>query len=105
MNPPQRSNTTMMIKLALGSIVNYRLSEQDARQINEARHAAGRPGNTARAGQQFPAVVVRVWDHHSANLQVMLDGPDHYWATSRVYGEVEGAWEFATVQATTGAWA
>ena len=39
-------------------------------------------GSPVRHGDVLPAMVVRVHDHHSVNLRVMLDGTDVYWATS-----------------------
>lgn len=44
-------------------------------------------GNNVAVGDVYPAMVVRVWDQSSgnANLKVMLDGSDDYWATSVVF--------------------
>lgn len=49
-------------------------------------------GNNAEAGQVYPAVSVRVWTPGMANLQVLLDGNDVYWATSRHEGTEPGTW-------------
>lgn len=49
-------------------------------------------GNSAEAGQVYPAVSVRVWTPGMANLQVLLDGNDVYWATSRHEGTEPGTW-------------
>lgn len=89
----------------IGSIVHYQLSDEDARQINRrrldfanARSATagtgfiGHVGNQAEAGQVCPAMVVRTFGGSSANLQVMLDGSDTYWATSRGEGDLPGQW-------------
>lgn len=77
-----------MQKPSIGRIVLYTLSEQDATAIAAKR---GTPqigsGNAVNAGDVYPAVVVRVWDIEGAvtscNLQVLLDGPDSFWALSR----------------------
>ena len=93
-------------KPSIGRIVHYRLSEQDADHINRRRtHAAEQAqlgghnypvhtGNSARAGDVYPATVVRVFDPSvsTANLQVHLDGTDAHWATSRTEGDTDGQW-------------
>jgi hypothetical protein len=79
------------MKPTIGRIVHYRLSEQDANLISKRRDdsfvegQARNHGNAARAGDVYPAMVVRVFDPSTttANLQVFLDGNDTYWATSR----------------------
>lgn len=103
----------------VGALVLYTLGEGDAADINRRRadagahgrkhpaHTAeaGEPGRTghvahvgngAQAGQVYPALVVRDWEEPSGtvNLQVMLDGNDVYWATSRTPGEGPGAWRW-----------
>jgi hypothetical protein len=100
----------------IGRVVLYTLSQQDAEQINKrrddyARHmrtAAGREnqpgyaahvGNTALPGDTYPAVIVRVFGptpENRANLSVLLDGTDTYWATSRTEGDGEGEWSWPT---------
>lgn len=77
-------------------MVLYVLSEADADQINRRRGDAAREqagqaqsgyvvhiGNSAAAGDMYPAVVVRTFGGPAINLQVLLDGNDTYWATSR----------------------
>lgn len=97
----------------VGRIVHYALSDQDVREINRrrddfqafsrehARAVPGEPGatghqahigNPAGVGQVCPAVVVRTFGGDAANLQVLLDGTDTYWATSRTPGEGPGHW-------------
>lgn len=102
----------------VGRIVHYTLGEADAAAINVRRrdfrafeaghkhpHEPGQPGatghiahvgNEAREGDVCAAVVVRVSDPSvtTANLQVLLDGNDHYWATSRMEGEGPGCWQW-----------
>jgi hypothetical protein len=98
------------VKPTVGRIVHYKLNDADAEAINRRRadwsdsvKANGRPpatghqahvGNHAEAGQVFPAQIVRVFDPESgcANLQVVLDGNDTYWATSRSKGDQPGYW-------------
>jgi hypothetical protein len=78
-----------------GQRVMYMLNENDAAAIRNQRIAAngGTIGNHAEAGQTYPATVVRTFfGGTSANLQVQLDGPDTYWATSRSEGEGDGHW-------------
>lgn len=79
----------------VGRIVQYVLSADDAEQINRRRPDGPRGsdgngaivhvGNHAAEGQVYPAVVVRAFDPSASyvNLQVLLDGNDTYWATSR----------------------
>lgn len=107
------------MKPTLGRIVHYRLSTGDAEQINRRRedfaafnavhrHAgtvpnpghAGRTGhighygNEVREGELFPATVVRTFGGTTVNLQVLLDGNDAYWATSRMEGDEPGQWSW-----------
>ena len=43
-------------------------------------------GNDVKAGDIYPAMVLRVWGPGGcANLRVFLDGSDDYWATSINY--------------------
>lgn len=109
------------MKVTVGRIVHYQLSQGDADAINSRRldsqafrrrtlglDAAPEPGTAGRTGhvehignsvtegETYPAVVVRVFhpDSTTANLQVLLDGNDHYWATSRSKGESAGFWSW-----------
>lgn len=92
---------------SVGRIVHYRLTEQDANDINRRRKDhheicrsgdrsgfVGHVGNRVAEGDLFPAVIVRVWDESTVtcNLQVLLDGTDTYWATSRAEGTEAGRW-------------
>jgi hypothetical protein len=88
------------MKPTIGRIVWYTLNDADAVAVRAKRLARETPGfplagNTVTAGQVFPAVIVRVWGdtpESAVNLQVLLDGDDAYWATSRQVGEGEGRW-------------
>ncbi|WP_313033426.1 Gp49 family protein [Stenotrophomonas acidaminiphila] len=100
---------------ALGRIVYYVLSEQDALKINGRRTdgasiqdriledkwpcgAQAHIGNKACAGDILPAMVVKVLPNEQVNLQVFLDGNDVYWATTRAQaapGRMEpGRWHW-----------
>ena len=91
----------------LGRSVHYTLTEQDVSAIVAARSIrAGTPGNSVKAGDIYPATIVRVWNIEgsppSCNLQVHLDGPDIFWATSRYQagtapsGFNSGTWQWPT---------
>lgn len=92
----------------VGRIVQYKLADYDA--INSRRRDAGefrrtlaqpveagdrgRTGNHVREGDVFPAVVVRTFGGTTVNLQVLLDGNDTYWATSRMEGTETCQWSW-----------
>jgi hypothetical protein len=106
--------------ITVGRTVLYTLSEQDATEINRRRTTAhsiaermkiqisdkecitpllawptgaqAHIGNEAAEGKVYPAVAVAVWSATCANLQVILDGNDTYWATSRNEGTLPGNW-------------
>lgn len=100
----------------VGRIVHYKLSDYDAAAINQRRgdaaafrHSVTEPveagetgrtghvehtGNQAGEGDVCAAVIVRVFSPATANLQVLLDGNDHYWATSRMEGDGPGQWSW-----------
>lgn len=85
----------MSQKPSLGRTVLYMLTEDDVRLIDQTV-SVGAARNRVNAGQQFPAVVVAVFDPSvsTANLKVLLDGGAgaEYWATSRSEGEAPGTW-------------
>jgi len=99
--------------MAIGRIVHYTLSEHDAEAINKRRtdaknvNAAGvtlasqclgaqiHVGNEVKAGEQYPATIVRVFEAaKSANLRVWLDGNDDFWACSVSEGEGGRHWNW-----------
>lgn len=95
----------------LGADVLYKLSEFDAKAINQLRadHYGflrglggvlktghqGHQGNSASAGDVCPAKIVKVFGA-ACNLQVFNDGNDTYWATSRTEDDSEGHWVYAS---------
>ena len=96
----------------IGRIIHYRITDQDAEQINRRRTTGtsiasriacaewpvgvqAHIGNQVTVGDVFPAMIVRVWGHtegSACQLQVFLDGNDSYWATSRQEGDLNGQW-------------
>lgn len=74
--------------VAVGRVVHYRLSEEDAEKIRHSRFLGNvHSANEVSAGDVYPAIVVRVNDSFekdlvTVNLRVWLDGTDDYWATS-----------------------
>jgi hypothetical protein len=111
---------------SVGRIVHYRLSADDATQINRRRTtgasiaeriktelptmrdgmvpqwpegAQAHIGNVVLDGDIYPMVITRVWgsDPTSAvNGQVFLDGNDVFWATSRTVGDQPGTFSWPT---------
>lgn len=80
-----------------GRVVLYQLSQRDAEQIEFDRNQrTGAPGNTPRAGDIVPAIVVRVWPD-GINAKAVLDGADSLWLTSRKQGTTPGTWAWPTV--------
>jgi hypothetical protein len=105
---------------SIGRIVHYRLSADDAEQINRRRTtgasiamrmkygddpqlkawpsgAQAHIGNEAREGDVYPMLIVDVWGidpSSSVNGQVFLDGNDVLWATSRSIGDQPGTWSW-----------
>ena len=96
-------------KPSVGRIVHYRLSADDAAQINRRRTtgasiaermkgpvptwpagAQAHIGNEAHEGDVFPMVIVRVWGDQSSsavNGQLFIDGNDVFWVTSVAVGD------------------
>lgn len=99
------------MSVANNTVVNYRLSESDAEQINRRRTnstsilqrikeglwptgAQAHIGNTAEKGQIFPMVIVGIHGDACVNGQVFLDGNDQLWVTSVVQGNDPGNWNY-----------
>ena len=96
----------------IGRIVQYRLSADDAVQINRRRTtgkaiaeridvklwplgAQAHIGNEVKEGDIFPMTIVKVWGtsaESAVNGQVHLDGTDTFWATSRTVGIQPGTY-------------
>jgi len=100
-------------KPSIGRIVHYRLSADDAAQINRRRTtgasiaermkygsepelkawpagAQAHIGNDAQEGHTYPMLITRVWGDaptSAVNGQVFLDGNDVLWVTSVAVGE------------------
>lgn len=75
----------------VGRIVQYTLTEADARSLN----AFG--GNAHAEGDIYPALIVRVWSEETVQLQVFGDGPAAMlWATSRTAADSSeaGRWHW-----------
>ncbi|GAA1977318.1 hypothetical protein [Kitasatospora viridis] len=89
------------VQPTIGRVVHYQLTQQDANTINRRRAARATReritldelGNRAEAGQTLPAAVVRT-SPVGCNLQVLLDGSDTHWATSRREGNTPGTWSW-----------
>jgi len=93
----------------IGRIVHYRLSEDDAKQINRRRTdgasiaermkaepaawpagAQAHIGNSVVEGDTFPMLITRTWGSTptaAVNGQCYLDGNDVLWVTSACVGE------------------
>jgi hypothetical protein len=92
----------------IGRIVIYTVTEEDAVKINTRRRhfvafnenhrttglghfvQEGQPGKTGHMahvgstvypGDEYPAMITRVWDDGEVNLKVELDGTDNFWVS------------------------
>lgn len=78
--------------LTEGRIVHYVLSELDVEKVYKRRtETEVFEGNSARAGDKLPMMIVRIWDHTSGmvNGKVFLDGNDELWVTSVPFAQVK----------------
>jgi len=104
------------VSATIGRIVHYRLSAADAEQVNRRRtaHAPSdvygnlppwpacaqrHVGNAVHEGQTLPCIITQVWpneygNHEGVNGQVLLDGSDSLWVTSRKEGTEPGEWSW-----------
>jgi len=101
---------------SVGRTVLYQLSETDAIVTNKRRadakanldthrtNANGvqiHVGNPVKEGDTFPLIIVRVWGDTPDSLvngQVILDGNDHFWATSVGVGTTPGTWSWPVIK-------
>lgn len=82
----------------VGRTVLYTISASDESFLaSRFSDQIGRTLNKPRAGDVYPAVIVRVFSEFGANLKVQLDGEPTFWATSRGPGEGEGHWAWPTI--------
>lgn len=96
----------------IGRIVQYRLTPEDAFEINRRRgaeeHGAHWPfgaiahvGNHASRGDVVPMLIVKVWGPDYVNGQVHLDGNDTLWKTSVTKSKpgelIAGEWQWPTL--------
>jgi len=97
--------------IANNSIVNYKLSKENAAQINKRRTnsasiaerikekiwplgAQAHIGNEAKEGQILPMVITGIWRDTGVNGQDFLDGNDTLWVTSAPQGNDPGNWHY-----------
>lgn len=95
----------------IGRIVTYKLSKEDADQINRRRTdgnsiaerisednwsigAQAHIGNTVNEGDEIPMIITAVHGENLVNGQVFLDGTDTYWALSRTKGDDVNQWDW-----------
>lgn len=94
----------------IGRIVHYRLSVEDAEQINRRRmsgagsdvakwplSAQAHVGNVVLSGYAFPMIITKVWGdtpESAVNGQVFLDGNDVLWVTSVHVGQETGTFSW-----------
>ena len=81
----------------VGRIVHYTLAAGDVAGVGQHRTLAegAKVGNDVREGGVYPMVIVRVWsdqDGGAVNGQVLLDGNDSLWVSSRCEGDTPGTW-------------
>lgn len=84
---------------SIGRIVHYKVGKSDAVTINQRRleYPKQAQGNTVSAGDVFPMVITRIFDSNpteesSVNGQLLLDGDDTHWLTSRQQGDSDTQW-------------
>lgn len=111
--------------LTIGKIVTYKLSADDAEQVNRRRTNGGEIaerirtehwhlgaqahiGNHASEGDALPMIICRVWKDEFGtgvdgyNGQVFLDGNDTLWVTSVKEGTESG--QFLSGEQTAASW-
>lgn len=78
----------------VGRTVHYILGPDDADKINRRRSDAERhmAEHRTRAGEAYPLAITRVWPDDTVNGQVLLDGNDTLWVTSRKADNQPATW-------------
>ena len=110
------------MKISIGRIILYRLTEKDIEQITRRRTtgasiaerikdekwpvgAQAHIGSPLSVGQVLPMIACVIWPHEygtdvpGVNGQVMLDGNDTLWVTSIKEGEENGQWSWPKIEA------
>ena len=98
------------LQTCIGQIVQFVLTEDMCKAIYRRRDDAynnlpiirkeakagyiAYVGYPPQSGEIVPMIITRVWDENLVNGQIILDGNDHYWATSVARGPSYGEWEF-----------
>lgn len=101
-------------KPSIGRIVRYTLHEADVDAINRRRNDAYNSmaehranadgsqihiGNAVNPDESYPMIITRVWGdqpNSAVNGQVLLDGNDTLWVTSRGCGDQAGQYAWPT---------
>lgn len=88
-----------MQQVSIGRIVHYRLTEQDAAELEQQRTDKRIRANSHRAGDVVPMLVVRVWPDETRaagliNGQAFIDGAGSLWVTSVRDGTEPGTWSW-----------
>ena len=81
---------------SVGDMVIYKLKASEVMRINARRSDAqnAHVGNTVRAIEEFPMLIVRTWENGMVNGQVFLDGNDTLWVASVTEGTEAGQFVF-----------
>jgi hypothetical protein len=105
------------MKPSIGRIVIYKITDEQAKQINRRRTdgasiaeriksekwpigAQAHIGNSAYPGEGYPLIAVRIWPDEygpgvsGVNGQVLLDANDVLWVTSVGEGNENGQWHW-----------
>ena len=95
------------MKPTLGRIVQYVISLADIEAIEAQRArmaqllliSPGQLGNTYVPGETVPMVIARVWSDACVNGQLILDGQDTLWVTSRNRDDLKPhqSWHFPEI--------
>ena len=89
-----------MMDVTIGQPVHYKLSQEDVQQYEQLRAIFTEQfdlpqtmiGEDVRAGEVFPAIVIKAQGPQKASLRVVLPGIATLYAQSKVQGGSEGQW-------------